>query len=157
MVDKKKLEAFANPGGPPKASKGAPPPPPEAEEPEGEESEEGGGEEGRDADALAEKFGGLIEMLEQHGEEVEEQCELLDQGTLTDPGAEADPEFQSALNECLGSLDAGLVDAMKTELKGVSWDDAMDLAEHLADEGKVADPEAVAGFLFHTGHLSGGE
>jgi len=117
---------------------------------EGDESSQ---DEGDELPGGMEKYADLMQQLEAHAGDVEEQAEGMDPEMLEDPGAQMDDDAKADLAECLEALDDSLVEEMHDALKGISHDDAQMLADHLEQEGMITDADMVAGFLFRVGQL----
>jgi hypothetical protein len=128
-----------------------PEPPPEEEgmeeTPEGEEAPEGG--EGEMMAGGDTKFAPIMELLEDAAETIEDNLVEMDQAQLLgeDPLSE-DQVFKLA--EVMGMLDPQLVLGMKEVMGDITMEEAMELGEHLADEGYASDADLLGGFLFHT-------
>lgn len=119
-----------------------------------DEGDESPKDEGDELEGALKDKAGLVQKLEDNAQDVEEQCEGLDEAFLSDASAQPDDEQKQELEECLEALPADLVESMKSDLASISHDDAMAIANHLEDEGFVTDGEMVGGFLFHVGQVA---
>lgn len=146
-MDAKKLAAFANQGQP-QLQKGQPggggKPHQEPEHDEGAEHEEDEGQP---------KFDHLKALLEQHAEDIEAAVEEMDPDLLSNYSEQLEAGDEQVLHESFGDLEDELKSEMEKTLKGVGYDDANELAEHLEGEGLVEDAHLVAGWLFRVGQM----
>jgi hypothetical protein len=154
-IDGKKLAAFAGGGGhkgptPSKEEKG------EHHDEEDRAEHEGEHEEGHDDDMQEGgegRFGKLIPLLEEFAEEVEACCDEIDGDLLVDMEAEMPSDEEQILKSGLHTLDKKLVKALSEAFDGgISPEEATELAEHLANEEIVSDPDRVAGWLYRISH-----
>lgn len=106
-------------------------------------------QEGGDA---AGKFSDLIPLLEENSGDIEDAANMVnaDPGDVLSGGEEPDQAHVGEAMSGFDSLDDDLKGPMGA-LKGVSVQDAEDLAHHLADEGMVEDAELVAAWLYLVG------
>lgn len=140
-MDPKKLKAFAKGGGGDEEGGGG-----GGGEEHDDEREEGEGEGGEESEG---RFKELIPLLEENAEDIEEMADEVDPDSLTNPEAELTPEDEQSLTDQVDQLDEGLANKMKEVLSGgLSHDDAMKLADHLAEEEMIEDAGIVGGWLF---------
>jgi hypothetical protein len=123
--------------------------------PDMDEHDESSQDEGDEMPEGMEKYADLMQQLEAHAGDVEEQAEGMDPEMLEDPSQAMDDDAKMEVEECLEALDDSLVEEMHDALKGISHDDAQMLADHLEQEGMITDADMVAGFLFRVGQLDG--
>lgn len=135
-VDPKELSSWAKGGG------GAPEMPPE--EMESEEMPEEGEMEAGGSD----KYAPIMEFLEEDADLIETACNEMDAQALMDEAPLQEEERQKMVS-ALAFLNPQLVDGMKQVMMETSYDEAMDLGAHLAEEGYCEDGDVVGGFLFH--------
>lgn len=115
-----------------------------------EDEEEGAAKEGD-----RERFASLIPMLEEYSDDVEECCDELDPEILEDTALDMGPGDETILEEGMHALDRRLQRELKNCCKGISPEDADYVADHLARENLVADPQRMSGWLFRLGQVMG--
>jgi hypothetical protein len=111
--------------------------------------ETGGGE------AVA-KYAEAIETLEMHADDIAEAMGMIDDALLTDSDAVMDEEQRAAFDEAVVDLDGAVHDAVREHMADITWDEAQQVAEHLATEGNIdqAQAEHFGGFLYLLAHDS---
>jgi hypothetical protein len=138
---------------PPKGGKGPGGNPHQETHPGMPEDEETTADEGAELPEELKPFAPAVKLLERDAEDVEEQCEGIDEALLSDAAGEPDDEQKAELEDSLGALSDDLVGAMKGCMKSISQEDAMGIATHLEDEGFISDAEQVGAYLFHLGQV----
>lgn len=123
---------------------------PEGEMPEGEEAEEAPEDDGEG------KYAALLPLLEANAEEISECCDELDYDSLVDPEMEMTPEDGMILQEGYDMLPDDLRAALEEAAPDISMDEASSLADNLASQELIEDPERFAGWLFRVGEMLGG-
>jgi uncharacterized protein YukE len=111
--------------------------------------ETGGGE------AVA-KYAEAIETLEMHADDIVEAMDMVDDALLTDADTVMDEEQRAAFDEAVVDLDGAVHDAVREHMADITWDEAQQVAEHLATEGNIdqAQAEHFGGFLYLLAHDS---
>jgi hypothetical protein len=98
------------------------------------------------------KYSALLPMLEQFHEDIYALCDDLDPDVLTGEG-ELSEDDHDALLDAFNGLDGKVKKEMKTVLPGIEKEQAEKLAQHLADEDMVDDPDRFAALLVHLGQV----
>ena len=117
------------------------------------QSADGMSEDAQAADDLATKYGGFIEILETHAQELQDAVGQLDDSLFADLTQPMTPEQTLALEQVLAPLDVQVVGNMVASVQGITLEDATALAQHCVDEGYVDDAEALKNFVFRVGQL----
>jgi hypothetical protein len=126
----------------------------------GKPKKDAGPDKGEMQEGGDDKFGALLPILEEGAGDIESAAESMTVSPDEVFGAE-EPEqaWHDEAGHTLDELDEDLKDAL-APLKGVSVDEAHDLADHLSEEGMIEDADAVAAWLYLVGcHMehAGGE
>jgi hypothetical protein len=125
----------------------------ETESDEGEGNEEQSEGEGEDfKEGGPGKYGMLIPVIEQFAQDIEACCDELDTEYLTDTSEEMPEDEKQILQEGYDALEDNLKEALSVA-SGITPDDAMKLAQHLADEDIIEDDDRVAGWLVRLGQI----
>lgn len=116
----------------------------EDDEEEFEDIDEDEEKEAVDAMGALERLGPFADDLRANAIEMELVVDELDVDDL-----EKDPSEKTVglVKQSMARLPAGILDGLRTHCKGMSADGCADLAEALADEGKIEDPERFAVYL----------
>lgn len=115
---------------------------------EAEQTEEEEAEEGESAEQQA--FEDFIGEVYTYAEEI--MAAASDVGEI---GAEAlAPQTKQAIKAALAEMPDEVIDGFKSHGKRMTIEDAGELAEELAEEGKVEDPELFAAFVYWAGKVA---
>jgi len=128
-----------------------PEPPPEEDMGEAAEESPEEGEEGGEDEMMAggdSKYAPIMELLEDAAETIEDGIGTLDQAQVLGEEPLAEDQLPK-MAEVVATLDPQLILGMKQLMMDMTMDEAMELGEHLADEGYASDPDLLGGFLFH--------
>jgi hypothetical protein len=115
----------------------------EEEEHEEEEYEEEESEEDEDYERELEDFYGDLEAA---ASEVEEAAVGIEEALSHD--AQPSPETVEQMKAQLAEMPESVVSGIKAYLVGLPYEEVMELAEELAEEGAIGDAEQVAGWLY---------
>ena len=135
-IDPSKLQAFAQHGGDHDEGEEGPP------------SSKGGGPESGEG---GKDYGPLEAALQEHADDVEQCVDELDPDALDNPDADMSPEDVEILKEGFEALDPGLKKEVERCVGGISFQDAQEIGEHLADAEHVEDGDRVGGWLYRLG------
>jgi hypothetical protein len=103
-----------------------------------------------DTNSVLDDLGEFAAALRSAAHELEEIIEKLgvaDDGTITDENPGPSPATRAKVRQSITQMPSSLRAGFKQYIKGKSWDDTQAIADKLADEGKIDDPDAFAGWL----------
>lgn len=92
------------------------------------------------------RFVPLLKMLEANGKDLTAACKSCNYDAMVDPMAPQSIEDQRTFLDALDELDEQLVAEFKA-LGPIPHQTALEVAEYLAEDGIVDDPELFAGFI----------
>lgn len=121
--------------------------------PEEDEAAVAGGEEAAEVQEGAEvRLAKLVVLLEKNIEDVADAIDAIDADVLNDTSTPLEPDDHDIVVDSVTELDSKLQRELETALaEGISDADAAALAEHIADEGLMDEPELLAGWLVRVG------
>lgn len=99
-------------------------------------------------------MGALFSLAEQFAEEIEAAAEELSPDALENPEVDLDPEEEQILSQGFKTMDKAFQRKFMSVAKGLSFESAIQAAEHLEEEGLIANQDAVAGWLYRVAQIA---